>query len=54
MTCNAAAHGMESSAATKAPNVPLSQSPIDEPIRMATRTSSGLTLTVLLMTTGPA
>jgi len=51
-TCRAPATGMDSSAATKLPKVPPSQSPIDVPTRMASSTSSGLIFTVRLMTTG--
>jgi hypothetical protein len=39
-------------AAMKAPKYPPNQSPMDEPIRMDMNTSSGLTFTVRLITTG--
>jgi hypothetical protein len=35
--CSAAVHGIESSAATKAPNVPPTQSPSEVPSRTASR-----------------
>ena len=51
-TWMAPAAGMASSAATKAPKIPPTQSPIDAPTRMDISTSSGLTLTVRLITSG--
>src|SRR2546429_9087664 len=52
ITWMAPAVGMAISAATKAPKVPPSQLPSDAPTRMESSTSSGLTLTVRLITTG--
>ena len=52
ITCSAPATGMASSAATNAPKMPPIQLPIYAPIRMDSSTSSGLTRTVLLITTG--
>ncbi len=52
MTCRAVAQAMDCSAATKPPNKPPSQAPIDEPTRIDSSTSSGLTFTVQLMITG--
>jgi hypothetical protein len=43
---------MASRAATNPPNVPPIQLPMDAPIRIDTSTSSGLTFTVRLITTG--
>src|ERR1700678_400542 len=52
ITWRAPAAGMDSRAATKLPKKPPTQSPIDVPIRSESKTSSGLTLAVRLMTTG--
>ncbi len=48
----APAAGMASSAATNAPKIPPIQLPMLAPIRMDSSTSSGLTFTVRLITTG--
>src|SRR5215471_9592546 len=52
ITWPAPAAGMASNAATKPPNSPPIQLPMDAATRIETNTSNGLMFTVLLITTG--